>query len=150
MQPIRIDDPDDPRVAAYRDVREHDLAGRQGRFVAEGKVVLNVLFSARRFEAESALVLENRFAGMTEIFRRAPESLPVYVATSTVMDALTGFHIHRGILAIGRKRQPQPVDEILAMLPERALVVALAGIANHDNMGAIFRNAAAFGASAVS
>ena len=146
MQPIRIDDPDDPRVAAYRDVREHDLAGRQGRFVAEGKVVLNVLFSARQFGSR---VSENRFAGMTEIFRRAPEGLPVYVATSAVMDALTGFHIHRGILAIGRKRQPQPADEMLAMLPERVLVVALAGIANHDNMGAIFRNAAAFGASAV-
>ena len=35
------------------------------------------------------------------------------------------------------------------MLPERALLVALVGIANHDNMGAIFRNAAAFGAHAV-
>ncbi|HET9535513.1 MAG TPA: RNA methyltransferase [Mesorhizobium sp.] len=149
MEPIRIEDPDDPRVDAYRNVRERDLAGRQGRFIAEGKVVLNVLFSARRFEAESALVLENRFAGMTETFRHAPEGLPVYIASGAVMDALAGFHIHRGILAIGRKRKAELASELLATLPERALLVALVGIANHDNMGAIFRNAAAFGAHAV-
>jgi tRNA G18 (ribose-2'-O)-methylase SpoU len=146
---IRIDDPDDPRVAAYRDVRERDLSGRQGRFLAEGKVVLNVLFAARRFEAESVLVLENRIAGMAETLGHAPDNLPVYVASSTVMDAVAGFHIHRGILAIGRKREPIPVEEMLASLPARALVLALIGISNHDNMGAIFRNAAAFGADAV-
>lgn len=149
MQPIRIDDPDDPRVAAYRDVRERDLAGRQGRFVAEGKVVLNVLFAARRFEIESVLVLENRLAGLTDTLRHAPPDLPVYVASSAVMDAIAGFHIHRGILAIGRKRDLLPVEELLAALPAKALVVALVGISNHDNMGAIFRNAAAFGADAV-
>lgn len=149
MQPIRIDDPDDPRVAAYRDVRERDLAGRQGRFVAEGKVVLNVLFAARRFEAESVLVLENRLAGLADTLRHAPQDLPLYVASGAVMDAIAGFHIHRGILAIGRKRDPLPVEDLLATLPAKALVVALVGIANHDNMGAIFRNAAAFGADAV-
>ncbi|MCV3241808.1 TrmH family RNA methyltransferase [Mesorhizobium sp. ZC-5] len=149
MHPIRIDDPDDPRVAAYRDVRERDLAGRQGRFVAEGKVVLNVLFAARRFEAESVLVLENRLAGLADTLRHAPRNLPLYVASGAVMDAIAGFHIHRGILAIGRKRDPLPVEELLATLPAKALVVALVGISNHDNMGAIFRNAAAFGADAV-
>lgn len=149
MQPIRIDDPDDPRVAPYRNIRERDLSGRQGRFVAEGKVVLNVLFSARRFTAESVIVLENRLAGMAETLSEAPENLPVYVASSAVIDAIAGFHIHRGILAIGRKGEPVPVDEMLASLPPRALLLALVGISNHDNMGAIFRNAAAFGADAV-
>ncbi len=148
QKPIPIDDPDDARVAAYRDVRERDLVGRQGRFVAEGKVVLNVLFAARRFEAESVLVLENRLAGLAATLTAAPSDLPVYVASSAVMDAIAGFHIHRGILALGRKRAPLSVDETLATLPARALVVALVGISNHDNMGAIFRNAAAFGADA--
>jgi tRNA G18 (ribose-2'-O)-methylase SpoU len=149
MQPIRIDDPADPRVAPYRDIRERDLSGRQARFVAEGKVVLNVLFSARRFTAESVLVLENRLAGMAGTLSGAPEDLPVYVASGTVMDAIAGFHIHRGILAIGKKREPIPLGEMLAPLPPRALILALVGISNHDNMGAIFRNAAAFGADAV-
>ncbi len=149
MQPIRIDDPDDPRVAPYLNIRERDLSGRQGRFIAEGKVVLNVLFSARRFTAESVLVLENRLAGLAETLSDAPEDLPVYVASAAVMDAIAGFHIHRGILATGRKREPAPVDEMLASLLPRALLLALVGISNHDNMGAIFRNAAAFGVDAV-
>ena len=149
MHPIRIDDPQDPRVVAYLDIRERDLAGRQGRFVAEGKVVLDLLLSAGRFAAESVLVLENRLAGLEDILRKAPADLPVYVATGAVMDAIAGFHMHRGILAIGRKGPPQAAEALLDALPARTLVVVLVGIANHDNMGSIFRNAAAFGADAV-
>lgn len=149
MDPIRIDDPRDSRVAAYLDIRERDLAGRQGRFVAEGKVVLDLLLSSGRFGAESVLVLENRLGGLNDILHKAPPDLPVYVVTSAVMDAIAGFHMHRGILAIGRKEAPQAAGPLLDALPDQALVVVLVGIANHDNMGAIFRNAAAFGADAV-
>jgi len=149
MEPIRIDDPDDPRVAAFLDIRERDLAGRQGRFVAEGKVVLDVLLTGSRFEAESVLVLENRLAGLAGILEKAPPALPVYVVSAAVMDRIAGFPMHRGILAIGRKGQETPAADLLAALPERALVLVLVGIANHDNIGAIFRNAAAFGADAV-
>lgn len=149
MNIIRIDDPADPRVAAYFDIRERDLVGREGRFVAEGKVVLNVLFGAHRFEAESALVLENRLAGMSDTLALARPDLPVYVVSGAVMDAIAGFHMHRGILAIGRKGAPVLVDDLLATMPGRALVAVPVGISNHDNIGSIFRNAAAFGADAV-
>ncbi|BCH31310.1 RNA methyltransferase [Mesorhizobium sp. L-8-10] len=146
---VRIDDPDDPRVAPYRNIRERDLVGREGRFVAEGKVVLDVLFRAQRFTVESVLVLENRLEGLRRVLSSAPADLPVYVASRAVMDAIAGFHIHRGILAIGRRGDTQSADDLLAGLPPRALVVMLVGISNHDNVGAIFRNAAAFGADAV-
>jgi tRNA G18 (ribose-2'-O)-methylase SpoU len=149
MDLIGIDDPQDPRVAAYLDIRERDLAGRQGRFVAEGKVVLDMLLSAGRFKAESVLVLENRLAGLGETLRKAPVDLPVYVAGGEVIDRIAGFHMHRGILAIGCRGAPLPVEALLGALPARALIVVLVGIANHDNIGSIFRNAAAFGADAV-
>lgn len=149
MDPIRIDDPLDPRVAAYLDIRERDLAGRQGRFVAEGKVVLDMLLSTGRFTAESVLVLENRLPGLGEILRKAPVDLPVYVTAGEIMNRIAGFHMHRGILAIGRKGAAQPAEALLGALPARALMVVLVGIANHDNMGSVFRNAAAFGADAV-
>ncbi len=149
MDPIRIDDSRDPRIAAYLDIRERDLAGRQGRFVAEGKVVLDLLLSSGRFGAESVLVLENRLAGLGDILRKAPSDLPVYVATGAVMDAIAGFHMHRGVLAIGRRETSRPAAALLDALPATALVVVLVGIANHDNLGSIFRNAAAFGADAV-
>jgi tRNA G18 (ribose-2'-O)-methylase SpoU len=146
---IRIDDPDDPRIAAYRDIRERDLSGREGLFIAEGKVVLNVLFSARRFEVRSVLLLENRVAGMRDTLGAAPEGIPIYVASQEVMDRIAGFHLHRGILALGCRRAGDRLPELIESLPEKALVVALVGISNHDNVGAIFRNAAAFGADAV-
>jgi molybdopterin biosynthesis enzyme len=46
-QIIPIADPDDPRIAAYGQVRERDLVGRRGEFIAEGEVVLNVLLARR-------------------------------------------------------------------------------------------------------
>jgi len=145
MEPIRIDDPDDGRVAAYRDIRERDLVGRQGRFVAEGKVVLDVLLGSGRFEPESVLILENRLDGLGEVLRKLPAHVPVYVASRTVMDSIAGFPMHRGVLAIGLKGQAPAPQDLLAALPARALVLVLVGIANHDNIGSIFRNAAAFG-----
>ncbi len=149
MQAIHIDDPDDPRVSAYLSIRERDLVGRQGRFIAEGKVVLNVLFSSARFIPESALVLENRLPGLASTLENAPAGMPVYSASQAVMDAVAGFHIHRGVLAIGLKKPQQSPHELIASLPARALVLMMVGLANHDNVGAIFRNAAAFGVDAI-
>jgi len=146
----KIDDPDDIRLSPYRSIREKDLVGRQRRFIAEGKVVLNVLFSASaRFETESLLVLENRLAGLGEQLSQLPPDVPVYSVSQTVMDAVAGFHVHRGILAVGR-RKPQPgLRAMLEALPGKSLVVVLCGISNHDNVGSIFRNAAAFEAHCV-
>lgn len=149
MNLISVDDPQDPRVAAYLDIRERDLVGRHGRFVAEGKVVLDLLLSGGRFAAESALILENRLPGLDAVLRKASADFPVYVASGAVMDRIAGFHMHRGILAIGARGDPASAEALVQRLPDRALVVVLVGISNHDNIGAIFRNAAAFGADAV-
>lgn len=149
MNFIRIEDPADPRVASFLDIRERDLVGRRDRFVAEGKVVLGSLLASTRFRTESVLVLENRLAGLKETLLEAAPELPVYVVTSAVMDRIAGFHMHRGILAIGCKGEMPDTATLLDNLPESALVVVPIGIANHDNMGAIFRNAAAFAADAV-
>lgn len=146
---IPIDDPDDPRVAAYRDVRERDLVGRQDLFVAEGEVVLRVLARSPLCAPVSLLLAEKRVAGLTEIIDALPQDTPVYVAGQAVMDRLVGFPIHRGILALGRRTAAPAAAELLAGLPEEVLVLALCGIANHDNLGGLFRNAAAFGVQAV-
>jgi len=146
---IPVEDPGDPRVAAYRDVRERDLVGRQGLFVAEGEVVLRVLARSRLHRPVSLLVAQKRVAGLGDLIEALPDDVPVYAAGQAVMDSVVGFPIHRGLLALGRRvAEPQP-DDLLARLPERALILALCGISNHDNMGGLFRNAAAFGADAV-
>ena len=148
MQPIRIDNPDDGRIAAYRGVRERDLTGRGDRFIAEGEVVVRLLLGpSSRARAESLLVAENRLGKAAALIGR--RELPVYVASQAVMDTIVGFPIHRGVLACGRRPPAPAAAALLAALPPRALVVALFGVANHDNMGGLFRNAAAFGVGAV-
>lgn len=147
--PIPILDPDDPRIEAYRAVRERDLVGRQNRFIAEGEVVLRVLLKQSRFEIESLLLSENRVDSLVDTLASLEPDVPVYTANRAVMDAVVGFPIHRGILAIVRKPSLPPIDEFLSRMPSEALVVGLIGLANHDNMGGIFRNAAAFGAQGV-
>ena len=145
---ILVEDPEDPRLADYRQVRERDVVGRGGGFIAEGVVVLEKLIAAGRHPLRSVLVAEKRLDALAPLLSRLPVDVAVYAAGQAVMDAVAGFHIHRGVLAAGARAEPS-LDELLAGLPADALVVVLSGIANHDNMGGLFRNAAAFGADAL-
>ncbi len=150
MAIIPIDDPLDARVAAFRDIRERDLTGRQGLFVAEGEVVLRVLVSSASLcRPVAALIAHKRIAALADLVEALPSGTPVYSASQPVLDGVAGFHLHRGILAVGEKPVPQSLTELLAGLGEEAVVVAACGIGNHDNMGGVFRAAAAFGAAAV-
>ncbi len=147
---VPIDDASDDRLAPYLKVRERDLVGRRGEFIAEGEVVVRVLLGpASRFAAASLLIAEKRLARLGPLIETLPPETPVYVAGQAVMDAVVGFHIHRGILAHGVAPADRGAEALLAGLPSRALVLALFGVSNHDNVGGIFRNAAAFGADAV-
>ena len=143
-----VSDVDDPRIEVYRAVRERDLVGRDGLFVAEGRVVLEKLARAGLHPIRSLLIAQARLASLQALLDALPPAVPAYVAPQSVMDAVAGFPMHRGILAIGERR-PTRAAELLAGLGPHALVVALSAIANTDNMGGIFRNAAAFGADAV-
>lgn len=127
-------------------MRERDLIGREGRFIVEGDVTLRVMLSPRaRFALESILLAPERVDSLGASIAALPEPPPVYVASKPVMSAITGFPIHRGVLAVGlRGRAP---DLALPPAPAPALVVGLAGLTNHDNVGGLFRNAAAFGAA---
>ena len=150
MTPIPILDPDDPRVADYRHIRDRDLTGRRDLFVAEGAVVLNVLASeASRCRAVSALIAESRIEALRPVLERLGPDAPIYAASQPVMDAVAGFPIHRGVLALGRKPAQPDLMTLLRDAPADAVAVVACGIGNHDNMGGIFRNAAAFGAHAV-
>lgn len=145
---LSIDDPDDSRLEPYRAVRERDLVGRAGLYVAEGRVVIEKAIAADPHALASVLVAAPRAPALSDLLAGLPARTPVYVAGQAVMDQIVGFHIHRGVLAIGRRAETD-AEALLAGLPDRALVVGAVGISNHDNLGGIFRNAAAFGADAV-
>jgi tRNA G18 (ribose-2'-O)-methylase SpoU len=148
VTPIPIDDPADPRIAAYAAMRERDLVGREGRFIVEGEVTLRVLLSgAARFAPESLLLSHERVAPLSDALAALPGSVPVYSASKAVMSAIAGFPIHRGVMAVGLRGAEAPLA--LPPPPAPALVVGLVGLTNHDNVGGLFRNAAAFGADGV-
>jgi tRNA G18 (ribose-2'-O)-methylase SpoU len=147
--PILISSADDNRIEAYRDIRERDLTGRQNLFVAEGEVVLRLMLRRSRFALESVLLSRRRAEATPDLVAAIPGHVPLYMAEDAVLESIAGFPLHRGVLAIGCKGAQPSVATLIANLPERAVVVVCIGIANHDNMGGIFRNAAAFGASAV-
>jgi tRNA G18 (ribose-2'-O)-methylase SpoU len=148
MSPIVIEDPSDPRVAAFRDVRERDLIGRRGLFVAEGAVVLRALASpASRCAPEAVLIDERRLDSLSDVWAVLGDRAPVHVAAQGVLDEIAGFSLHRGILALGRVPPAVDLGEVTGPGPKTLLVVG--GVGNHDNMGALMRNAAAFGVDAV-
>ena len=147
--PEIIADPADPRLEPYRAVRERDLVGRQGRFVVEGEVVLRLMLARGRFRLESVVLSRRRFEGSPGLVAAIPAEVPLFVAADAVIEAVAGFAVHRGVLAIGSRGDPESAAALIAWLPERALVAVGIGLANHDNMGGLFRNAAAFGADAV-
>jgi tRNA G18 (ribose-2'-O)-methylase SpoU len=146
---IAVDSADDPRLEGYRAVRDRDLSGRGGRFMAEGDVVVRALLTRSRLLVESVLVSQKRAGALSGLLARVPPEVPVYVAPHNVMSGIVGFPIHRGLLAIGRRGPERSAAELLTGLGPSATVLGLIGLANHDNVGGIFRNAAAFGAGAV-
>jgi len=145
---IAVEDPTDSRLIPYRDLRDRALRDR-GDFIAEGEVVLRTLLRSGRHPIRSMLLAKRQADRLGELIATAPDDIPVYAAPQAVMDKIVGFPIHRGILAHGQAAPAISADALLASLPPDAVVLGLMGIANHDNVGGLFRNAAAFGAAGV-
>ncbi len=146
---VAITDADDPRIEAYRDVKDRDLHRRHDGFMAEGDVVLSVFVRSRLQTILSVLIAEHRVPRMADLLACIPPETPIYAAPQDVLDAIAGFALHRGILALGQRPPPVPISNFMERIGGKGPLLMLQGIANHDNMGGIFRNAAAFGAAGV-
>lgn len=146
---IPVSSPEDPRIEDYASVRERDLTGRGGKFIVEGKVTLDVFIRRSHFDVDSVFLEQSRVEVLKDLLWDLPPSVPVYVADQTVMDQIVGFPIHRGILACGRKAPLTSLDTWIEGLNTATTLVLCVGLSNHDNAGAVFRNAAALGADAV-
>jgi len=148
MPLIKIHSINDPHIEPYINIRERDLVGRQHHFIAEGRVVIQVLIGTSHI-IESFLFSEKHEEFAHEISPFIDPKIPVYLAEQSVLDNIAGFPLHRGLLALAQKKPSVSASELLSGLPDQSVILAAIGIANHDNMGGIFRNAAAFGCSAV-
>ena len=123
--------------------RSAELAG--GVFVVEGRLALESVL-ASPYPLRSVLVLRRRLNLLEEL--PLPAAVAVYSVEQDVMAAVAGFDVHRGLLAMAERLPLQPPGELLAKVVSPLLVV-VEGVNDQENLGAIFRNAAAFGAGAV-
>jgi len=144
---IQVRSLDDPRVADFRNVKDRDLAGRRGVFIAEGDLVVRRLLTESPLRTRAVLVNPQRADSMRDALAARSARIPIYVAEQHVFDEIAGFHIHRGVLAVGDRPPDRAPADLLRDLPDRATVVFLEDLTNHDNVGGVFRCAAAFGAS---
>jgi tRNA G18 (ribose-2'-O)-methylase SpoU len=143
---VAIDDLDDPRLADYAHLRAPSVRMREERargiFTVEGWLSLEALVA-------SPYLLRSVLVG-AEVAERAarivPDDVPAYAIPMAAIEQVTGVDFHRGVLAVA-ERTPLPSVEEVVRGARRLLVVE--GVNDHENLGALFRNAAAFGVDAV-
>ena len=144
---VEIEDPDDPRLADYRDLRDvqlrKSLEAEHGLFIAEGEKVVRRAAGAG-YPVRSFLMAPRWLDGLADVLETT--QAPCYVVSEALAEEVTGFHVHRGALASLARTTLPSVDSVL----ERAsTVVVCEDLVDHTNVGAIFRSAAALGVDAV-
>lgn len=139
-----VTDPTASAVSDFRDLafadRRPDRPGGRGLVIAEGAVVVERLL-ASNYPVRAVLGLARRLDSLD-----VPSQVPTYEVDASVMDQIVGFHLNRGVVATA-DRAPMPT---IAELSARARVLlVLEGVNDHENLGAIFRSAAAFGVDGI-
>jgi tRNA G18 (ribose-2'-O)-methylase SpoU len=149
---IEIEDLADERLELYRDIKDPDFKARLGLFVVEGRFNIRCLIEDSPFEPLSVLTSAAAHRALRDVLDRLPPAIPIYRAPSALLQELSGFHLHRGCLALGRRPEDPGLSGLVARArpaPAASTLIALEGLTNHDNVGGIFRNAMAFGADGV-
>ncbi|HEY7047487.1 MAG TPA: RNA methyltransferase [Jatrophihabitantaceae bacterium] len=140
MSFIEIADPADPRLGDFRDLTDADVRpDRRGIVIAEGVNTVQRLF-ASRYRVRAVLGVRSRVAQLSTV------DAPVYVVDKWTLSDVVGFRVTRGVLASADRRTPASP---LALLTNAHRVAVLESLNDFENLGALFRNAAAFGVDAV-
>src|SRR5262245_8189351 len=142
---IHINDSRDPRLAEFRNVPDADLLARHGLFVAEGRLVVRRLLLESSLATRSLMVTEVAYASLKDALE-GRHTLPVFEVPQEVMNDIIGFNIHRGCLALGERPPGRSLTDLTAGARQ---LVAIERVGNADNVGSVFRNAAAFGVDGI-
>jgi tRNA G18 (ribose-2'-O)-methylase SpoU len=139
-----ITDPDDDRLGDYRALTDLELRIKweppNGLFIAEGEIVLRRALRAG-YRPRSYLIDAKRVDQLADL-----SGAPVYAASPSVLQAATGFHVHRGVLGSFHRLPLLSAEPVIAAARRLAI---LEDVNNHTNIGAVFRDAAALGVDAV-
>lgn len=143
----------DPRLAPYANLKDAELRrteweGTHSLFICESELVVRALLESK-YQVASVLCTQGAYEHIADaidsarVGTRAPaKQFDVLVASESVLHDVTGFKFHRGVLAAGVRGSQSTLAESLKTATS---VLMLEGISNHDNIGALFRNAAGLG-----
>jgi tRNA G18 (ribose-2'-O)-methylase SpoU len=156
VEPELIDDPNDARIADYVGLRDSDLrvsveaAGQtdgapHGRFIVEGALAVERLVDSP-YPIRSVLISDRRIPAAAGMLSRLALGVPRYVAPQEVLNAVAGFNLHRGVVASAARLATPGPD---AVLGDAKRILVVEGVVDHENIGSLFRNGAAFGVDAV-
>ncbi len=155
---IDIDDPADPRLADFVGLRDAELRRRvehgRGVFIIEGRLAIEALLRSV-YEVRAVLVTPRArrqlHDTLVEAFRDTPPDVrpPVYVASDDVLRTTVGFDLHRGALASAVRPADDVREPASVLRPGAGRLLVCEGVNDHENLGSLFRNAAAFGVDAV-
>jgi tRNA G18 (ribose-2'-O)-methylase SpoU len=135
-----------PELSLYRTLKRVEEHERARVLVAANiKVVKRLL--ASRYTVVSALLTPAWLEKLEPQLRvRTEAEINIYIAEQKVLETITGYKVHQGALAVA-KIPPQPdFETLLNNSPRPLLLAAVEGIASSENLGAVVRNCAAFGA----
>lgn len=144
---VPISDGADGRLSDYRDLTDRQLRQlrehAEGFFIAEGELALRAAAEVG-WPVRSVLLTAEKLASLEPVVDRLEAT--VFVAPRSVMDAVGGFKIHRGVLAAVARPDSRPWRQLI---PHHGPVLLAEEVNDLENMGSLFRAAAAFGAQAV-
>ena len=142
----KIEDPEDPRLVDYREIRDAERRRLSGTFIAEGREVVRRLLRTRRYPIRSALVTPPAWDALGEALAGA--DVPTYLVRPDIVKAIVGIEFHHGCLVVGERGGEATPEAVLAEARGKDIVV-LEDLGDASNVGAMFRNALAFGAGAM-
>ena len=143
---VLIDDLDDPRLDAFRDIRSRNWTYVSKRFIAEGPLLTERLL-ASEYDTESVL-LDQKYAD--EYLPMIPESVEVLLLEYSQIEQIVGFNFHRGVLACGVRPKQLELRSNFGPAPSlNETLVAAIGVQDPENLGSILRCCAGFGISRV-
>ena len=157
---VTVTDPADPRLADYVDLADPPARRRVERersiMVVEGRVAVRRLLASHH-RVRSLLVDDHQAASADDLVAATRRrGAPVFVGSREVVAATVGFALHRGVVAAADRPEVLDPDEVVTRAAAARglgsgppVVAVLEGLNDHENIGALFRNAAAFGVAGV-